>query len=117
MEWIEIGIFIKDKIKIESIEKIFNKTWKKVYHKSFKIGSSKRINKKNIKLLEPDYINNIEYITQSPLQFQRNIYKYYIQSIKKTKQSINLISPYFSPNKKLIKVLKKASKNIFTRKE
>lgn len=109
-DWIETGIFIENTEKINNIQKIFNKTWDKVYHKSFKIGSSQKIDKKNINNLEFNNIDNFEYITQSPLQFHRNIYKYYIQSIKKSRISIDLISPYFSPNQKIIRYLKKASK-------
>jgi cardiolipin synthase len=107
-EWIELGIFIKDNTLAEKAQTIFNQTWNKVYQSTFNIGS---VSKKEIESKD-----DFSYITQSPLQFKRYIYKYYLESIENAKGDIYLISPYFIPNRKFIRCLIDASKrkiNIF----
>lgn len=102
INWKELGIFIKDKELALKTRSVFNMTWKKVYHPSFNIGSTI----KNDLILLKDF----NYVTQSPLQFKRHIYKYYIKSIKASKESIYLVSPYFVPDRRLKRQLIRASK-------
>lgn len=102
INWKELGIFIKDRELALKTSLIFNRTWNKVYHPSFNIGSTA----KN----DLDFLNDFNYITQSPFQFKRHIYKYYIKAIKESKESIYLISPYFVPDRKIKRQLIFASK-------
>jgi cardiolipin synthase len=102
INWRELSIVIKDRIIINKVKKIFNRTWFKVYGHTFNIGST---NKRDL-----SDIYDFNYITQSPLQLKRYIYKYYLRSIKEARESIYLVVPYFVPNKRFIKHLLKASK-------
>jgi cardiolipin synthase len=102
IHWKELGIFIRDKELALKTQLVFNKTWSKVYHPTFNIGSTV---KKDLVLL-----NSFNYTTQSPLQFKRHIYRYYIKSIKASRESIYLISPYFVPDRRLKRQLIRASK-------
>lgn len=102
VDWIELGIFIKDINLVEKVQKIFNETWNKVYQPTFNIGSVSKI--------DLDARNDFNYITQAPLQFKRHIYKYYLQSIKKAQKDVYMVSPYFVPNRKFIRYLIDASK-------
>jgi cardiolipin synthase A/B len=101
-DWIELGIFIKDNILAEKAQTIFNQTWNKVYQSTFNIGS---VSKKEL-----ESKSEFSYITQSPLQFKRYIYKYYLECIKNAQKDIYLISPYLVPNRKFINSLIDASK-------
>jgi cardiolipin synthase len=102
IEWKELGIVIKDRIIINKTKKVFNRTWFKTYGHTFNIGSTSKKDLSNI--------YNFNYITQSPLQMKRYIYRYYLKSIKESKSCIYLIAPYFVPNKRFIRHLIKASK-------
>lgn len=102
VDWIELGIFIKDSHLAERAQVIFNQTWNKVYHPTFNIGS---VSKNDLKAK-----NDFNYITQSPLQFKRHIYKSYLKSIKNAKNEIYLITPYFIPNAKFVRYLVDAAK-------
>lgn len=102
INWKELGIFIKDKDIVIKAKNVFNETWNKVYHPSFNIGSTNR----NEVLSVKDY----NYITQSPLQFKRHIYRYYVNAIKASKESIYLVSPYFVPDRRIVRQLIRASK-------
>lgn len=102
MNWKELGVVIKDRIVINKVRKIFNKTWFKAYGNTFNIGST---NKKDL-----SDIYDFNYMTQSPLQLKRYIYKYYLRSIKDAKKSVYLVAPYFVPNKRFIRHLIKASR-------
>ncbi len=106
--WIELGIFIKDNSLAKKAQTIFNQTYNKVYQSTFNIGSVSQV--------EIESKNDFNYITQSPLQFKRYIYKYYLECIKNTQSDIYLVSPYLVPNRKFIHSLIIASKrniNIF----
>lgn len=100
--WKELGIFIKDKELVLKAKRVFNQTWSKVYHPTFNIGSTLRS--------EIMSLNDFNYITQSPLQFKRHIYRYYIKAIKTSKESVYLISPYFVPDWRITRQLLRASK-------
>lgn len=100
--WKETGIFIKDNETVLKAKLVFNQTWNKVYHPTFNIGSTTR------KDLWP--LKEFNYVTQSPLQFKRHIYRYYIRAIKASKSSIYLISPYFVPDRRIVRQLIRASK-------
>ena len=100
--WKELGIFIKDTEIVAKARNVFNETWNKVYHPTFNIGSTLR--KEIISL------NDFNYITQSPLQFKRHIYRYYVKAIKASKNSVYLISPYFVPDRRIVRQLIRASK-------
>lgn len=100
--WIEIGILIKDELNINKARRVFNKTWVKTHGKTFNIGS---VNKKDM-----SDTNDFNYITQSPLQLRKYIYKYYVRSIKNSSESIYIVVPYFMPNQRFIRRLIKASK-------
>lgn len=102
INWKELGIVIKDRMAINKAKKIFNKTWFKVYGHTFNIGSTSKKDLSNI--------YSFNYITQSPLQLKRYIYRYYLRSIKEAQESIYLVAPYFVPNKRFIRHLTKASK-------
>jgi len=102
VDWIELGIFVKDKQIVLNAQNVFNETWNKVYHPTFNIGSTKRKEMLSLK--------DFNYITQSPLQFKRHIYRYYIKSIKASKESIYIISPYFVPDRRIVRQLIRASK-------
>ncbi len=97
IDWIELGIFIKDLHLAERAQIIFNQTWNKVYHPTFNIGS---VSRKDLKAK-----NDFNYITQAPLQFKRHIYKHYLKSIENAKHEIYLITPYFIPNAKFVRYL------------
>lgn len=101
-DWKELGIFIKDRDLALKAKMIFNQTWNKVYHPSFKIGSTAKNELVSLK--------NFNYITQSPLQFKRHLYRYYIKSLKSSRESIYLISPYFVPDRRMIRQIIRASK-------
>lgn len=101
IHWLETMISIQDKKTVEKAQKIFNNTWNRVYYPTFKMG---KINKKDL-----NNQGDFTYLTQAPLQFQRYIYKYYLNSIKYSKERIFLISPYFIPDAKIVRYLKKAS--------
>ncbi len=102
IDWKELGIFIKDKDVAIKAKNVFNETWNKVYHPTFNIGSTARKEIMSFK--------DFKYITQSPLQFKRHIYRYYIRSIKDSRESVYLISPYFVPDRRMIRQIIKASK-------
>lgn len=104
LNWKELGIFIKDKNVVIKAKNVFNETWNKVYHPTFNIGSTTRRRKESMSLTDFDYI------TQSPLQFKRHIYRYYIRSVKASKESIYLVSPYFVPDRRIVRQLIRASK-------
>lgn len=101
-DWLETGIFIKDKDTVEKALAVFNKTWIKVYRPTFKIGSTAR----NVLYDQYDFT----YITQSPMQFKMHIYGYYLEAIEKSKESIHLVSPYFVPTRTFVNHLLKAAK-------
>lgn len=101
IDWLELGIFIKDKEINEKTKRIFNMTWNKVYYPTFKIGKTSN---KDIKNDDKDFT----YLTQAPLQFQRNIYNLYIKKISQATQSIYLVAPYFIPDQRLMRNLRKA---------
>lgn len=98
--WLDLGIFINDNKLNEKTKKIFDSTWNKVYYPTFKIG----------KITNKDLNNGDEfmYLTQAPLQFQRYIYKLYLNNIKNSEKRIYLIAPYFIPDKRFLRYLKKA---------
>jgi len=100
-DWVELGIFVKDTFLAQRAKTVFNQTWNKVYHPTFNIGS---VSKKDL-----ESVSDFNYITQSPLQFKRHIYKYYLKAIKKSKDHICLISPYFIPTGRLVRRLVAAS--------
>jgi cardiolipin synthase len=100
--WIELGIFVQDQHLAERAQIIFNQTWNKVCQPTFNIGSVSRMDLKAK--------NDFNYITQSPLQFKRHIYKHYLKSIKNAKYTIYLVTPYFIPNRKFVRYLIEASK-------
>lgn len=100
--WLETGIFVKDKELALKVTTVFNKTWSKVYHPTFSIGSTLKNSLYDL--------YDFNYVTQSPLQFRRNIYKYYLDSIKNARESIYLVSPYLVPTMRLMKSLIQASK-------
>jgi cardiolipin synthase len=102
LEWIDLGIFIKDKSLADRTQTIFNQTWNKVYHPTFNIGSTSKT--------EIESKKDFSYITQSPLQFKRHIYRYYLESIRGSEDSIYFISPYFVPNRRFIRYILNASK-------
>jgi cardiolipin synthase len=102
IEWKELGIFIKDKDVVIKAKNVFNETWNKVYHPTFSIGSTTKKDTLSLK--------DFNYITQSPLQFKRHIYRYYVRSIKASKESIYLVSPYFVPDRRIVRQLIRASK-------
>ncbi len=101
IHWLELGIFIRDQKLNENTKKIFNNTWNRVYYPTFKIG------KTSSKELKTD--REFTYITQAPLQFQRYIYKTYLKQIKTAKNHIYLVAPYFIPDQRLVRHLKKAT--------
>ncbi len=102
IDWKELGIFIKDKGIVINAKNVFNETWSKVYHPTFNIGSTKRE--------ESMSLTDFNYITQSPLQFKRHIYRYYIRLIKASRESVFLISPYFVPDRRMVRQIIHASK-------
>ena len=102
VDWIELGIFVKDTYLADRARIIFNQTWNKVYHPTFNIGS---VSKNDLKAK-----NDFNYITQAPLQFKRHIYRSYLKSIKTAQNEIYLITPYFIPNAKFVRYLIAATK-------
>jgi cardiolipin synthase len=102
VNWKELGVFIKDIEVVTEAKSVFNQTWNKVYHPTFNIGSTTR---KGGLLLK-----DFNYITQSPLQFKRHIYRYYVRSIKNSVESVYLVSPYFVPDRRIVRQLIRASK-------
>lgn len=105
IHWLELCILIKDKNINNAVKKIFNNTWNRVYYPTFKIGKSNR------KYLKEKDSRNFSYLTQSPFQFERYIYKEYLRNIKNSKKEITLVAPYFIPDFKLQRYLKHAVKN------
>ncbi len=104
IHWLDLCILIKDKSLNDKVRKIFNSTWNRVYYPTFRIGRSSN------KYLKSKEERDFSYITQSPLQFERHIYKEYLKNIKNSKTNITLVAPYFIPDFKLTRQLKQATK-------
>lgn len=99
IEWREVSLTIKNSIAVHEAQKVFNETWKKSVHNTFRIGHTTRIS-----------TDCFTYLTQSPLQKRRIMYKLLIEKIRNAKQRIILVSPYIIPDRKLLRSLKGARK-------
>lgn len=99
IEWREVSLTIKHSAAIHEAQKVFNETWKKSLHKTFRIGHTTKTS-----------TDCFTYLTQSPLQKRRLMYKLLIEKIRKAQQRIILVSPYLIPDRKLLRTLRGARK-------
>lgn len=99
IEWIETMIELKHTDAIGQARTVFNETWKKSSHPTFRIGNSSQFG-----------TDAFSYLTQSPLQKQRHLYRILINKIKQAKKSIVIAVPYLIPDHRLFRRLRKATK-------
>ncbi len=97
--WIETGILLKRSQAVIQAQRVFNQTWHKCLHKTFKIGTSTKIS-----------TDSFSYITQAPLQSQKYIYKMLVDRIRSSEKSIILVAPYIIPDRRLMRALRHAKR-------
>jgi cardiolipin synthase len=98
-DWIETTIELHHTDAITEARDVFNKTWKKSSHRTFRIGNACQFG-----------TDAFSYITQAPLQNQRHLYNLLIRKIREAKQSIMFAVPYLIPDHRLFRALRKATK-------
>ncbi len=99
IDWVEISMIVKNTTAVAEARKVFDTTWKKSVHSTFRIGHTNTIS-----------TDCFTYITQSPLQRRRNMYKLLIEKIRQARTEITLIAPYIVPDRRLIRTLRAARK-------
>lgn len=102
-KWRESHVEIYDTNTINDMVESFDVMWNKGYHKFRYIF---RRNKKN----DTDKTFKFRYVTNTPLPKKRYLYYELLKNIKNAKKYIYITTPYFLPNNKILKELKKASK-------
>ncbi len=99
LDWIETTIELHHSDAILQARDVFNKTWKKSSHPTFRIGNASQFG-----------TDAFSYITQAPLQKQRHLYHLLIRKIRQAKKSVTFAVPYLIPDHRLFRSLRKATK-------
>lgn len=98
-DWVETTIELRHTGAIPQAQAVFNKTWKKSSHRTFRIGNASEIS-----------TDAFSYLTQAPLQKQRHLYEILIRKIRESKRSILIAVPYLIPDHRLFRALRKAAR-------
>lgn len=98
-DWIETTIELHHTDAILQARDVFNKTWTKSSHPTFRIGNANQFG-----------TDAFSYITQAPLQKQRHLYRLLIRKISQAKKTITFAVPYLIPDHRLFRSLRKATK-------
>lgn len=101
-KWRESHVEIYDKNTIVDMLESFDVMWNKSYHKfRYIFRRTKKNDTDNYKF---------KYITNAPLPKKRYLYHILLRNIKNAKKFIYITTPYFLPNHRILRELKKAVK-------
>lgn len=103
--WRESHIEIEDPQTIREMQDAFNAMWNKEYRK-FNYIFKKNKNKED----QNNHEQEFRYVTNTPLPKKRYMYYELLRAIKKAKEYIYLTTPYFLPNSRLLREIKKAGR-------